>query len=50
MIEPGGGLDVLTALRNGAESVTAVISNPLVVEAVGSGSRTMRPASSAGRG
>ena len=35
MIEPGGGLDVLTALRNGAGSVTAVISNPLVVEAVG---------------
>ncbi len=34
-IEPGGGLDVLTALRNGAESVTAVVSNPLVVEAVG---------------
>ena len=35
VIEPGGGLDVLTALHNGAESVTAVISNPLVVEAVG---------------
>ena len=35
VIEPGGGLDVLTALRNGAETVTAVISNPLVVEAVG---------------
>ena len=35
VIEPGGGLDVLTALRNDAESVTAVISNPLVVEAVG---------------
>ena len=34
VIEPGGGLDVLTALHNGAESVTAVISNPLVVEAV----------------
>ena len=34
VIEPGGGLDVLTALRNGAESVSAVISNPLVVEAV----------------
>ncbi len=34
-IEPGGGLDVLTALRNGAESVTAVVSNPLVIEAVG---------------
>ena len=26
---------MLTALRNGAESVTAVVSNPLVVEAVG---------------
>ena len=35
VIEPGGGLDVLTALRNGAASVTAVVSNPLVVEAVG---------------
>ena len=35
LIEPGGGLDVLTALRNGTESVTAVVSNPLVVEAVG---------------
>ncbi len=35
VIEPGGGLDVLTALRNGAESVTAVVSNPLVLEAVG---------------
>ncbi|MCY4576803.1 MAG: hypothetical protein OXC55_09470, partial [Chloroflexi bacterium] len=35
VIEPGGGLDVLTALRNGAESATAVISNPLVVEVVG---------------
>ena len=35
VIEPGGGLDVLTALRNGTESVTAVVSNPLVVEAVG---------------
>ncbi len=35
VIEPGGGLDVLTALRNGAGSVTAVISNPLIVEAVG---------------
>ena len=35
VIEPGGGLDILTALRNGAESVTVVISNPLIVEAVG---------------
>ena len=35
VIEPGGGLDVLTALRNGADSLTVVISNPLVVEAVG---------------
>ena len=35
LIEPGGGLDLLTALRNGTESVTAVVSNPLVVEAVG---------------
>lgn len=34
IIEPRGGLDVLTALENGAASVTAVESNPLVVEAV----------------
>jgi hypothetical protein len=34
IIEPKGGLDVLTALENGAASVTAVESNPLVVEAV----------------
>jgi len=34
IIEPKGGLDVLTALENGAASVLAVESNPLVVEAV----------------
>jgi hypothetical protein len=34
VIEPKGGLDVLTALENGAASVVAVESNPLVVEAV----------------
>jgi hypothetical protein len=34
IIEPKGGLDVLTALENGATSVAAVESNPLVVEAV----------------
>jgi hypothetical protein len=34
IIEPKGGLDVLTALENGAASVAAVESNPLVVEAV----------------
>ena len=33
IIEPGGGLDILTALQNDADSVSAVISNPLVVEA-----------------
>ncbi|MEA3459699.1 MAG: hypothetical protein U9R11_03335 [Chloroflexota bacterium] len=34
IIEPKGGLDVLTALRKGASSVTAVESNPLIVETV----------------
>ncbi|MFB0535649.1 MAG: hypothetical protein ACETWR_11775 [Anaerolineae bacterium] len=34
VIEPKGGLDVLTALENGAASVVAVESNPLIVEAV----------------
>jgi len=34
VIEPKGGLDVLTALKNGAASVVAVESNPLVIEAV----------------
>ncbi|NIO71886.1 MAG: hypothetical protein GTN71_23400 [Anaerolineae bacterium] len=34
IIEPKGGLDVLTALENGAASVVAVESNPLIVEAV----------------
>ncbi len=34
IIEPGGGLDVLTALYNGARSVTVVEMNPLVVDAI----------------
>jgi hypothetical protein len=34
VIEPKGGLDVLTALENGAASVIAVESNPLIIEAV----------------
>jgi hypothetical protein len=34
IIEPKGGLDVLTALENGAASVMAVESNPLIIEAV----------------
>lgn len=34
IIEPGGGLAVLTALRGGASSVTAVHSNPAVAAAV----------------
>jgi len=34
VIEPGGGLAVLTALRGGASSVTAVHSNPAVAAAV----------------
>ncbi len=32
VVEPGGGLDVLTALHHGAESVVAVIANPLEAE------------------
>jgi hypothetical protein len=35
VLEPRGGLDVLTALALGAEKVTAVESNPLIVEAAG---------------
>jgi len=34
IIEPGGGLDVLTALRHGSPEVVAVVSNPLMIEAV----------------
>jgi hypothetical protein len=34
VIEPRGGLDLLTALHSGATSVVALESNPLVVEAV----------------
>jgi hypothetical protein len=34
VVEPGGGLAVLTALHNGAGSVTALHSNPAVLEAV----------------
>lgn len=33
VLEPRGGLDVLTALENGARGVIAVEANPLVVEA-----------------
>jgi len=29
VIEPGGGMDVLTALHHGAESVVALVSNPI---------------------
>ena len=29
VLEPGGGMDVLTALHHGAESVVALVSNPL---------------------
>jgi hypothetical protein len=35
ILEPRGGLDVLTALESGAQHVTAVESNPLVMEAAG---------------
>ncbi|MEM4724613.1 MAG: hypothetical protein QXP01_06340 [Candidatus Hadarchaeum sp.] len=34
VIEPRGGLDILTALHHGASSVVALESNPLVVQAV----------------
>jgi len=34
IVEPGGGFDVLVALAQGAQEVTAVVSNPLVVRAV----------------
>lgn len=34
ILEPGGGFDVLVALGEGAEQVTAVVANPLVVQAV----------------
>ena len=34
VVEPQGGLDVLTALYNGAASVVAVVSNPLVRDVV----------------
>jgi len=33
-LEPGGGLGVLQALAGGASQVTAVVSNPLVIEAI----------------
>jgi len=35
VLEPRGGLDVLSALALGVEKVTAVESNPLIVEAAG---------------
>ncbi len=34
VIEPGGGLDILTALHHQSPSVVAVVSNPLVIEAM----------------
>jgi len=34
IIEPGGGLDILAALYHQSSSVTAVVSNPLVVQAI----------------
>jgi spermidine synthase len=34
ILEPGGGLDVLTALSEGVRSVTAVEENPLVAEVI----------------
>jgi hypothetical protein len=34
VLEPGGGFDVLVALAEGAEQVTAVVANPLAVRAV----------------
>jgi len=34
VLEPRGGLDVLVALAEGAQAVTAVEANPLIVEAV----------------
>jgi spermidine synthase len=34
ILEPGGGFDVLVALAQGAGQVTAVVDNPLVVQAV----------------
>ncbi|MCK4580045.1 MAG: hypothetical protein KAU10_01750, partial [Dehalococcoidia bacterium] len=36
LIEPQGCLDVLTALHHQSSSVVAVVSNPLMVEAIGS--------------
>ena len=34
VIEPGGGLDILTTLHHQSPSVVAVVSNPLVIEAM----------------
>jgi len=34
VIEPQGGLDVLTALHHQSSSVVAVVSNPLIIEAI----------------
>jgi spermidine synthase len=34
ILEPGGGFDVLVALAEGAQSITAVEPNPLIIEAV----------------
>ena len=35
MVEPGGGLDLLTALHHGAAQVTALVGNPLEAELLG---------------
>ena len=32
IVEPGGGLDILTALRHGAAEITALSSNPIVAD------------------
>jgi len=34
IIEPQGGLDVLTALQHQSATVTAVVSNPIIIEAI----------------
>ncbi|MBN2045294.1 MAG: hypothetical protein JW757_09765 [Anaerolineales bacterium] len=34
LLEPGGGLDLLTALNQGAQQVTAVEPNPIIIEQV----------------
>jgi len=36
LLEPGGGLDILTGLKGGASHITAVEPNPLIVDAAAS--------------